>query len=202
MTRWDVTWHRVQNYFKQTGAKCRQEEATDEACKSPTLLNNVRANNRAILRIVNFSEADSKGSERVPDNPSRTTERSQKGTRELQIGLSHLATWRKWDTRGFCPTEAPLIWLWHADIAATYPLSLAGDNPAERRSCRSSSTEPIGQWTRSAWCCAHHDSKRRHFRALSFLVDGALAFKMVSTTSDKPEWTVSQLFFHGVPQWV
>lgn len=77
------------------GAKCRQEEATDEACKSPTLLSNVRANNRAILRIGNFSEADYKGSEGVPDNPSRTTERSQKGTRELQIGLSHLAPWRK-----------------------------------------------------------------------------------------------------------
>lgn len=43
------------------------------ACKSPTILSEVYASNRATLRVRNVLETDSKGSKGASDKISRTT---------------------------------------------------------------------------------------------------------------------------------
>ncbi len=55
-------------------------------------------------------------------------------------------------------------------------------NPAESPACRNSSTVPVGQLTGLSWRSLHHEVKSLHFRAYSFLVEGALDWCMVSTT--------------------
>jgi len=47
-----------------------QEEATDRACRSPTLLGDVIANRNAIFRSMHIFAANSKGSKGAKDNPS------------------------------------------------------------------------------------------------------------------------------------
>lgn len=73
-----------------SGAKCRQDGSIDKACKSATLFSEVNANNRATLKVRNFSDAESRGSNGASDNPSRTIERSHEGTNGLQVGFSCL----------------------------------------------------------------------------------------------------------------
>lgn len=65
------------------GANSRQQEATDRACRSPTLFSEVIASKNAILRgDIHFSEADSKGSNGAIDKPSNTMDKSQAETLE------------------------------------------------------------------------------------------------------------------------
>ncbi|KAK3521748.1 hypothetical protein QTP70_016244 [Hemibagrus guttatus] len=45
-----------------TGSNSKQVGLTDRACRSPTLLREAKAKNRAIFRVRNYSEADSMGS--------------------------------------------------------------------------------------------------------------------------------------------
>lgn len=78
---WNLTWPQVEYHYNQSRGKIQIKPA------NLLLLTEVKANNRAILRVRNISEADSKGSNIAPDNPSRTTERSQERTHSLQIGL-------------------------------------------------------------------------------------------------------------------
>lgn len=62
----------------------------------------------------------------------------------------------------------------------THTLFITSACPTEGRSWSNSSTGPARQWTDSKRLCSHHEAKRCHFRVYSFLVKGALAFKMVS----------------------
>ncbi len=64
-----------------------------------------------------------------------------------------------------------------------HTLFIKGACPTEGRSWSNSSTGPTRQWTDSKRLCSHHEAKRCHFRVYSYLVKGALAFKMVSRTS-------------------
>jgi len=52
--------------------------------------------------------------------------------------------------------------------------SVEGDNPVEKRSCRNYSTAPTGHLTGSCRCSPQQEVKSFHFKAYSFLVDGAL----------------------------
>ncbi len=76
------------------------------------------------------------------------------------------------------------------------PLKWNGVSPAVNRSCRNSSTVPTEQLTVSSWWSLHHEVKTLHFKAYSFLVEEALEWRMVSTTSvEKPEsvsWAPSE----------
>ncbi len=61
------------------------------------------------------------------------------------------------------------------------------DNPAENRTCKNSSTEPAGQLTGSRWQLPRQEVKV-HFKKYSFLMEGALDWRMVSATSvERPE---------------
>lgn len=60
---------------------------------------------------------------------------------------------------------------------------ITGACPTEGCSWINSSTGPTRQWTDSKRLYSHHEANRCHFRVYSFLVKGALAFKMVSRTS-------------------
>lgn len=95
------------------GAKFRQEEATDKACKSPTLFREVTTIRKPTLRVRSFTEADFRGLKGTLANPLSTTERSQDKMCCVHIGLCI-----KWDTNTCLPTVIPLIWFWQAEIAA------------------------------------------------------------------------------------
>lgn len=59
---------------------------------------------------------------------------------------------------------------------------IAGASPAVRGCCRNSSTEPTREWMRSKWLCLHHNTMNCQFSPFNFFVEGALTFRMVSTT--------------------
>lgn len=64
------------------GAKSEQEEATERACRSPTLLNEVNASKRATLRVIIFSDTElngHKGSNGASSSAPRTIQRCQEG---------------------------------------------------------------------------------------------------------------------------
>lgn len=77
------------------GETSKQVGATDRACRSPTLLREAKVESRVVFRVRHFSNADSMGPKGASRSPSRTTERSQKETHNLQDGLSHLAAAQK-----------------------------------------------------------------------------------------------------------
>ncbi len=58
----------------------------------------------------------------------------------------------------------------------------------EKWACGNSRTVPVGQLTWSSWRSSHHEVKSLHFRAYCFLIEGALDWRMVSTTFvERPE---------------
>lgn len=68
-------------------ANSRQEEATDRACQSPTLLRNINIKRNAIFCVRNFSDTESRASKGARDNPSSTTAKSQAGNLTRTAGL-------------------------------------------------------------------------------------------------------------------
>ncbi|KAI5612378.1 neural cell adhesion molecule L1-like protein precursor, partial [Silurus asotus] len=62
-------------------------------------------------------------------------------------------------------------------------LALDGANHFANCSCRNSNTKSTGQWTGSNWSRKHQAVNRCHLAAYNLFVEGALDWKMVSTTS-------------------
>lgn len=111
------------------GAKSKQEEATERACRSPTLLNEVNASKRATLRVIIFSDTElngHKGSNGASSSAPRTIQRCQEGICGQQIGLSHLAPQKNRYTKGCLPTEAPSKGSWLVEIVDTKTFRVAG----------------------------------------------------------------------------
>lgn len=59
------------------GAKSKQEDTTGRACRSPTLLSDIKASNNATLRVSILSGTDSKGSNGASVKAPKTNARSQ-----------------------------------------------------------------------------------------------------------------------------
>ncbi len=101
------------------GAKSRCEGATERACRSQTLLREYIARRKEVFNVRWRSEISSIVSKGDPHRASRTTERSQGGTRDHTWGLSLITLWRKNVTRASLPTDWPMRGAWLATIAAT-----------------------------------------------------------------------------------
>ncbi len=72
---------------------------------------------------------------------------------------------------------------WWAAIAATYTFKVEGDSLRSNLSCRKESTTPIVHLRGSSRREEHQVANRLHFSAYVCLVEGALAWMMVSTTA-------------------
>ncbi len=169
------------------GANSRQVGEIAKAWRSPTLLSEVIARSKTILKVRFFAVADSIGSKGGSDSPSRTTARSQVGTLERAAGLILHAPRRKRTTSWCLPRGPTSKGAWKAAMAATYTFSVDGVRPAEKRSWRNSSTEATGQLTGSNPRSLHHVENTFHFKPYNLLVEGALELSMVSITpADKP----------------
>ncbi len=163
------------------GANSRQVGEIAKAWRSPTLLSEVIARRKTILKVRFFAIANSRGSKGASDSPSRTTARSQVGTLERVAGLILHAPRRK-RTTSWCLRRGPTSkGAWKATMAATYTLSVDGVRPAEKRSWRNSSTEATGQLTGSNPRSLHHVDTF-HFRPYNLPVEGALELSTVSIT--------------------
>ncbi len=61
------------------------------------------------------------------------------------------------------------------------------DNPAENHTCKNSGTEPTRQLTGSSWRLPHQEVKV-HFKEYTFLLKGALDWRMITANSvERPE---------------
>lgn len=69
------------------------------------------------------------------------------------------------------------LWLPH-----THTFRGEGDSPAKKNHSENSSTEPTGKLTGSIQQPQHHEMKTTHFKGYSFLMEGVLKLRMVSTT--------------------
>ncbi len=169
------------------GANSRQVGEIAKAWRSPTLLSEVIARRKTILKVRFFAVANSRGSKGASDSPSRTTARSQVGTLEWVAGLILHAPRRKHTTSWCLPRGPTSKGAWNAAMAATYTLNVDGVRPAEKRSWRNSSTESTGQLTGSNPRSLHHVENTFHFRPYNLPMEGALELSTVSITpADKP----------------
>ncbi len=143
----------------------------------------VSAVRSAVLRDRNLSSTESSGSKGPLWSPARTIERSQEGTRGGLEGFILLAPFRNLKMRSCFPRDRPSTASWWAAIAATYTFKVEGDSLRSNLSCRKESTTPIVHLRGSSRWEEHQVANRLHFSVLVCLVEGALAWMMVSTTA-------------------
>ncbi|XP_060733757.1 extracellular calcium-sensing receptor-like [Tachysurus vachellii] len=102
-------------------ANSRRVWAINRACKSPILLRETKAKNKAVFKVRNISEADSMDSKKAPGSLSRTTDKFQKGRNLLQ---EVSATWHLAESKR---PEGAYPWRPRGQGENCYILENAGD---------------------------------------------------------------------------
>ncbi len=170
------------------GKNWRHDGSTDRACRSPTFFKEEMARRNTVLTVRNLNRTSSKVSKGTFERASKTTAKSQVGILGRTRGLSLPIPRRNRVTSGFLPRDWLPTGEWWAEIASIYTLNVYEDNPEANLSCRNSNTDPIGYSTGSSWWLWHQHVKSCHLAAYDFLVEGALDWRMVSTTSiERPD---------------